>query len=216
MKHHDLRRINFRSMIGRVIELSAPQLLPVLVRQPIPIPKRRPNISGIAGIRSLFFLFASKNPPIHHRTISNHLLNATIKRSKNSRRPAKTSPNHKHFIQRNAKSPSKRQLSKLFRKSADDVQNIQVRRSSQKLPAALPGSPIPRIKHPISLRGKKFSQRLLARNRRHPIAKNNRPSNLPSTIRRQKFRNNIVCESCPEHSASQCPAVPVFPCALCG
>ncbi len=199
MKHHDLRRNNFRSVIDRVIKSSTPQLLPALVRQPISIPKRRPNIISVAGIRSLFLLRASKNPPIHHRTISNHLLNARIKRRKNSRRPAKTPPNHKHFIQRNAKSPSKRQLSKLFRKSANDVQNVQVRRSSQKLPATLPGSSIPRIKHPISLRGKKFSQWLLARNRRHPITKNNRPSNLPSASRRQEFRNNIACESCPEH-----------------
>src|SRR5208283_2611704 len=60
------------------------------------------------------------------------------------------------------KPPPKRQLFEFLGQPADHVQNVQVRRSSQKLPATLPSSPIPRIKHPVSLPGKKFSQRLFA------------------------------------------------------
>jgi len=203
MKHHDLRRTNFRSMMDRVIKLSTKKLLPIPIRQPIPISKRRPNIRSITRIRSLLLLFARKNRPIHHRTISNHFLHARIERGKNSRRPAKTPPDHKEFIHRDAKSLPKRQLAKLSRKSPNHVQNIQVRRSCQKLPATLPRSPIARIKHPVSLPREKFSQRLFARNRRHPIAQDNRPLPFPRSSRSQEFSYHVVFKSCPEHGVSK-------------
>ena len=201
MKHHDLGSTDLPSMISRVIKLPAAKLRPILIGQPISIPKRRPNISRVAGIRSLFLLLTRKNRPIHHRTISDNLLNPRIKRSQKSRRPAKTSPNHKHFIQRRrqAKAPPKSQLAKLFRQPANNIQNVQMRRAFQKQPATLPGPAIPWIKHPISLRRKKLSQRLLARNRRHPIAKYDHPLNSSSPRRRQEFINNVACKSSSKH-----------------
>src|SRR5271165_5081776 len=200
MKHHDLRRSNFRRMISGVVEFPPAQLLPIAVRQAVPIPKRRTNISGVAGVRSLSLLRSRKNPPIHHRTIRNRSLNPGIKRTKNSRCPAKAPANHKHFIQRNAKPPPKRQLPKLLRQSADHIQNVQMRRSFQEFPAALPSPAIPRIEHPISLTAKKFGHPLFARNRRHPIAKNNGPLRLTAPGRRQELRDDVTCKSRPEHN----------------
>src|SRR5208283_1605302 len=98
------------------------------------------------------------------------------------------------------KPPPKRQLFEFLGQPADHVQNVQVRRSSQKLPATLPSSPIPRIKHPVSLPGKKFSQRLFAGDGRHPIAQDDRPLRFPSPSRRQELSNNLALESCPEHT----------------
>src|ERR1019366_4013163 len=95
-----------------------------------------------------------------------------------------------------------RQLAARTLPSTSLVQNVQVRRSGQKLSATFPRSAISRIKHPISLGGKKFSQRLFARNRRHPIAQNNRPLPLSSSSRRQEFRDDVAHESCPEHKVS--------------
>jgi len=201
MKHHDLGCSNFLRMISGAIKLPTSQLLPILVRQSIPISKRFANISGITGIRSLFLLLARKNRPIHHRTIGNHFLHASVKRSKQSRRSAKTSPDHKHFIDRHAKKPPKRKLSELLRQPVNQIQNVFMRRFFQKLPATLPSSAISRIKHPIPLPGKKFGQRLFARDRRHPIAEDDRPLHLPASSRRQEFSNNVACESRPEHGA---------------
>src|SRR5208282_2895948 len=203
MKHHHLRSTNFRSVICGVIELSTTEFRPIPVRQPIPLPKRRANISCITRIRGLLFLLARKNGPIHHRTIGNHLLHAIIQRTKDSRRPAKTPPDHKHFIHRQTKPPPKRQLPKLRCQPANHVQDVQVRRSCQKLPATLPRSPIARIKHPVSLPREKFSQRLFARNRRHPIAQDNRPLRFPRSSRSQEFSYHVAFKSCPEHDVSK-------------
>src|SRR5208282_4394402 len=202
MKHHDLRSRNLVRMKYRVIELPTPQLLPILVGQPISIPERRANIGGVAGIGSLGLLRTRKNRPIHHRTIGNRSFDARIKRTENRRRPAKTSPNHKQLIQRHSKAPPKRKLSEFFRQSANHIQDIFMRRLLQKLSATLPRSPIAWIKHPVSLLAKKFRQSLFARNRRHPVAKNNRPSSLPRSSRRQELSDNIALESCPEHSGA--------------
>src|ERR1700691_6535058 len=114
MKNQDLGSSNFPRMISRVIKLTVAQLLPISIRQSIPVSKCRPNVSSVVGIRGLRLLFARKNRPIYHGTVSNHLLNSMIEQSKNSRRPAKTSSDHKHFTQGHAKAPFKRQLSKLF------------------------------------------------------------------------------------------------------
>jgi len=202
MKHHHLRSTNFRSVICRAIKLSSTQFVPIPGRQPVPISKRRANIRGVTRIRSLFLLLSRKNGPIHHRTIGNHFLNARIKRSKNRRRTAKTPANYKHFTHRQTKPPPKRQLPKLRRQPANHVQNVQVRRSCQKLPATLPRSPIARIKHPVSLPREKFSQRLFARNRRHTIAQNNRPLRFPRSSRSQEFSYHVAFKSCPEHNVS--------------
>src|ERR1035441_3672035 len=147
----------------------------------------------------LFFLLAGKNPPIHDRAIRNDLRHSRIERAQNRRRPTKTSPNHKHFIRRQTKSPAECQLAKLTSQSINHIQNVQVRRPLQKLSATFPRPAITRIKHPISLARKKFSQRLLARNRRHPVAQDNHPLNFSSPPGRQEFRDNLALESSSEH-----------------
>ena len=201
MKHHDLRRINFGSMICRVVKLPSKQFSPVPIRQPIPRPKRRLNILRVTRIRSLLLLLPPKNRPIHHRTIGHHFPNPRIQRSQNGRRATKTPANHKHFLRRDAKPSPKSQLPKLSRQSANHIQNIQVRRPRQKLAATLPRSAIPGIEHPVSFSREKFSQRLFARNRRHPIAQDNRPLRFPRPSRGQELSQNVALESCPEHDS---------------
>src|SRR6202453_655533 len=144
MKHHDLGGSNFPRVISGVTKLATTQLLPIPIRQPISIPKRRANISSVVGMRSLLLRLARKNCPIHHRTIRHHLPDSRIKRSKKSRRSAETPPNHKLFPRGHAKALRKRQRAKLFRKSANHIENTRVRRSFQKSPATLPSPAIAR------------------------------------------------------------------------
>ncbi len=216
MKHHDLRSSNFLRAICRVIKLSTTQLLPISFGQPISIPERLANIRGVTGIRSLFLLLARKNRPIHHRAIGDDFFHAWVERRKDRRRPAKTSPDHKQLVDRHAKSLAKCPLSEFFRQSPNHVQDVLVRRFFQELPATLPRSAIARIKHPVSLPGEECRQRLFARDRRHPIAQDDRPLRFPRSSWRQKFSNNVAFESCPEHSVLQLPAFLRVPCALCG
>jgi hypothetical protein len=184
--------INFAGMIRRVIKLPSKQLLPIPIRQPIPLPKRRPNIRRITWIRSLLLLLPPKNRPIHHRTIRHHLLHP--RSSSEQRWP----PRRQNSRQSQTLHQPRREIAaqtpalEFFRQSANHVQNVQVRRSRQKLAATLPRSAIPRIEHPISLRREKFSQRLFARNRRHPIAQDNRPLRFRSARRRQKLGKNVA------------------------
>ncbi len=101
MKHHDLGSTNLREHDKQGYKTCRrASFAQFLSDSRYPFPKRRANISRIARIRSLFLLLTRKNRPIHHRTISDNLLNPRIERSQKSRRPAKTPPNHKHFIQR--------------------------------------------------------------------------------------------------------------------
>jgi hypothetical protein len=42
---------------------------------------------------------------------------------------------------------------------------------------------------------------LFARNRRHPIAQDNRPLRFPRPSRGQELSQNVALESCPEHDS---------------
>lgn len=69
----------------------------------------------------------------------------------------------RHTPPAEAKSPPKCQLAKICRQSVYNVQDVQVRRSCQKLPATLPSPTVAGIKHPKSMIRKKFRQGLFAR-----------------------------------------------------
>jgi len=173
MKHHDLRRINFRRPVHWVIKLPVQQLLPIPFREPIPLPNARPKICCIAGIRSLLLLLSRQNPPIHHRTIRHHPFHSRIQRRKNRRRPAKLPPitNTSTAHSRNrAQTPARETLSPTRRLHPEypcAETAPEIRRHS-------PSPPIARIKTPNILRRQKFRERLLPRNRRHPIAQDDR------------------------------------------
>ena len=199
MKHHDLLGRHLAHAMNRAIKLPILQLLPISIRQPVSRAERLANISRVTRIRSLFLLFARQDRPIHDRTVRNHFPHARIKRTQQRRSSAKTSADYKDFVSPHSKTTPKRNLAKLTLYSVDHVKNIQMRRPRQKPPAALPSSAIPRIKHPISLRRQKLRERLLARNRRHPIAQNNHALLYSSSRRRQKLCKNIPCKLGSKH-----------------
>jgi len=199
MKHHDLLGRHLAHAMNRAIKLPILQLLPISIRQPVSRAERLANISRVTRIRSLFLLFARQDRPIHDRTVRNHFPHARIKRTQQRRSSAKTSADYKDFVSPHSKTTPKRNLAKLTLYSVDHVKNIQMRRPRQKPPAALPSSAIPRIKHPISLRRQKLRERLLARNRRHPIAQNNHALLYSSSRRRQKLSKNVFREPRPKH-----------------
>jgi len=72
-------------------------------------------------------------------------------------------------------------------------------RPRQKLTVAFPRSPITWIDDPKALLREKFRQRLLARNRRHPVAQHDKLLLLGWSGWRQKFHNDVTLESGSEH-----------------
>src|SRR5208337_678709 len=99
-----------------------------------------------------------------------NFIHPPIQRSQNRRGPAKASSNDKNLIGHERKPPAKRNLNQTFWQLVDYIENVLMRRPLQKLAAAFPRSPIPRIHNPESFSREKLRQALLARNRRHPIA----------------------------------------------
>ena len=188
MKHHDLRGSHFLRTVSRVIELSTTQLFPIAIGKAIRPSESFANVRSITPVRSLFFLFAPQNRPIHHRTISNHFFHPPINRAEKRRRPAKATADHKNLISPHSKPPPKRHLSELPLQSLDHLENVYMRRSFQKFSTTLPRAAIARIKDPISLSGKEFGKRLLARNRWHAIAQNNRAFFLRSAAPTAEIR----------------------------
>ena len=199
MKHHDLRPCNFIRMINGTIKFPIPQLLPIPIRKPVPISKCLADVRRIIRIRSLFALLARQNSPIHHRTICHHSFHPRIQRTKQRRRPAKASANHENLRSGHPKPSPKRQFPKLALQSPNHIQNIQLRRSFQKFSRTLPSPAIPRIEDPVSRPGKKLRQRLLPRNRRHPIAQNNHPLFFHPPRWRKKLRDNLPLKSSSKH-----------------
>src|SRR5579864_4398407 len=199
MEHQNFLRRQLRHMMHRVEEHSGMQLVPVLLRQPVPIPERLANIGSVARVRCFFLLFLAQDAPVHHRAVRNHLLHPLIPRRKNRSRAPEASTNHEDFIWRQFEPPPKSRLFHTLGQLIHHVAQVLLRRLLQKHAIALPGPAPSRIKDPISLSRKKLREPLFAWHPRHSVAQKNHSVPLPFPRRRQKLRHDLLLESRPEH-----------------
>src|SRR5260370_39172529 len=98
VEDHYFRRRDFGSMVPRIVESPASQLLPVRVREAISVAKRFADIFGVILFRGFYLFGTIQNLPINDRAICDHPLNPWVKRGKDCCRAPEASSNHEDLI----------------------------------------------------------------------------------------------------------------------
>src|ERR1035437_9300433 len=92
VEDHYLRPSDVRSMVPRVVETPAPQLLPVRIGKPITITKRLADVLCIVFLGGFDLFGTIQNPPVHCRAICDHPRHSWVKRSEDAAAPPKLPP----------------------------------------------------------------------------------------------------------------------------
>src|SRR5215475_1524945 len=148
MKHQHLRTIDFLSVVPRVVKGAAVEFGPILVGETIGMAESLADVGSVVLLRSLRFLRAPQDRPVHHRAVGNASPDAWIEGEQNRCRPAEASSDDEDLVRREAEATTESDLFKLRRKLVKDVEDVFVRRFSKKLTATLPGPAISGVNHP--------------------------------------------------------------------
>ena len=156
VKHQNLRRCDFISVVPRIVEGAASELPPIRIGKPITIAKRLADVLCVVFFGG-FHLFGSiQNLPVHYGTICDHPLDPWVKGCKDCCRAPEASSDDEDLIWRKAEAPTECNFFKFIWQIVDDVEDILMGRLLQKVSVAFPRSAIAWINYPKTLRSEEF------------------------------------------------------------